>query len=105
LLHRFLGGLDVNEDTLALDLIAEVGPGGHHLGTAHTLERFRDAFYRPMLADRLSYETWREAGAWDAARRANMVAKQLLAEYEEPEMDTAVRTELEAYVTRRKQET
>jgi trimethylamine--corrinoid protein Co-methyltransferase len=104
MMHRFLGGLEVSEDTLALEMIAEVGPGGHHLGTAHTLSRFRDAFYRPMLADRLSYETWREAGAWDAARRANMVAKQLLAEYEQPEMETAVLEALLSYVAQRKEE-
>lgn len=101
MMHRFLGGLEVNDDTLALGMIADVGAGGHHLGTAHTLARFRDAFYHPILADRLSYETWHEAGAWDAARRANQIAKQLLADYEEPAMDTAVHEALQAYVVQR----
>lgn len=104
MMHAFLGGFDVNEDTLALDSIANVGPGGHHLGTAHTLARFREAFYHPVLADRLAYETWREAGSWDAAKRANQVAKQLLKTYEQPKLDTAVQEELEAYVQHRKKE-
>jgi trimethylamine--corrinoid protein Co-methyltransferase len=104
MMHRLLAGIEINADTLALDMIAEVGPGGHHLGTAHTLARFRDAFYRPILSDRLNYETWREAGAWDAARRANQIAKQLLNEYTAPEMDTAVQDELQSYVNRRKEE-
>ncbi|MFQ5436577.1 MAG: trimethylamine methyltransferase family protein, partial [Anaerolineae bacterium] len=104
MMHIFLGGIDVSEDNLALDMIAEVGPGGHHLGTSHTMARFRNGFYRPIVADRLNYETWREAGGWDAARRANQVAKDLLAQYEQPELDTAVADELNAYVQRRKAE-
>ncbi len=104
MMHTFLGGIEINDDTLALDSIAEVGPGGHHLGTAHTMARFRNAFYHPILADRLAYETWQEAGSWDAAKRANQVAKQLLKTYEQPALDTAVAEELNAYVQRRKQE-
>jgi len=104
MMHTFLGGIDVNEETLTLDSIAEVGPGGHHLGTAHTMSRFRSGFYRPIVADRLNYETWQEAGSWDAAKRANLVAKQLLQQYEQPVLETAVSDELQAYVQRRKSE-
>jgi trimethylamine--corrinoid protein Co-methyltransferase len=104
MMHSFLNGIEVNEETLALDAIAEVGPGGHHLGTSHTLARFRHAFYHPILADRQNYEAWREAGGLDAVKRANQLAKRLLAEYEEPALDTAVAEELHDYVQRRKQE-
>jgi len=104
MMHTFLGGIDVSEETLALDAIAEVGPGGHHLGTAHTMARFRNSFYRPIVADRLNYESWRDAGAWDAAKRANLVAKQLLQQYEQPVLKTAVSDQLHAYVQRRKSE-
>lgn len=104
MMHTFLQGLAVNEETLALDMVAEVGPGGHHLGTPHTLAHFRHAFYRPLLADRLSYESWREAGGRDAAKRANQLAKQLLRDYEKPALDTAVAEALDAYIQRRKED-
>ena len=53
----------VDDDTLAIDTIDEVGPRcGHFFGTAHTQARFRDAFYRPLLSDWRNYETWDEAG-------------------------------------------
>ncbi len=102
MMHTFLEGLSINQETLALDTIAEVGPGGHHLGSAHTMQHFRHAFYRPLVADRLSFETWQEAGSWDAAKRANMLAKQLLSEYEQPAMDAIVAEALQAYIERRK---
>lgn len=104
MMHDFLSVIEVNEETLALDSIAAVGPGGHHLGTAHTMARFRNGFYRPMIADRLNYEAWQEVGSQDAARHANRVAKQLLKQYEQPALETAVSEELHAYVQRRKSE-
>ena len=91
----------VDEATLAFDAIAEVGPGGHFFGVAHTQERFRDAFHRPMLSDWRNYETWEEAGKPEAPGRAATLATQFLAEYVPPPMDPAVREELEAFVAHR----
>jgi trimethylamine---corrinoid protein Co-methyltransferase len=94
----------VDADTLAVDAIAEVGPGGHFFGAAHTLERFQTAFYEPLLSDWRPFDTWTEDGAKTATQRANALWKKLLNEYEEPPMDPAVREELVAYVRRRKDE-
>ena len=58
---------------LALDAIAEVGPGGHFFGAAHTLERYETAFYRPLLSDWRNFETWQEDGARTATERANRI--------------------------------
>ena len=80
--RHFLEGFAVDEPSLALAAIAEVGPGGHHLGTSHTQERYRDAFYATSLSDRLGYETWALAGGEDAATRANRIWKEMLAHYE-----------------------
>ncbi len=91
-----------DDDQLALDAIAEVGPGGHHFGTQHTLDRFETAFYAPMLSNRQNFEAWEEAGSIDAATRANTIWKTLLREYEQPELDPAVNEALEDYVSRRK---
>ena len=81
-MQRLLDGIVIDEETLALPFIAEVGPGGHHLGTAHTLARYRSEFYMPIVSDRQNYDKWREDGSHDAARRAHAVAGQLLAAYE-----------------------
>jgi trimethylamine--corrinoid protein Co-methyltransferase len=94
----------VDEGTLALDAMREVEPGGHYFGAAHTLARYETAFYTPILSDWRSYETWRAAGAETAAQRANRIYKEILASYEPPPLDSAIREELDAYVTRRKDE-
>lgn len=96
--------IEVNDDQLALDAIAEVGPGGHHFGTAHTLARYETAFYTPMLSSRDNFESWQEAGSLDATQRANSIWKKLLAEYQQPPMDVAIEEELLAYVAKRKLE-
>ena len=94
----------MDEATLALDAVREVGPGGHYFGCAHTQERFRTAFYAPMVSDWRNYESWREAGAPDACRRASTVVKRLLTEYEPPPLDPAIKEELDAFVDRRTRE-
>jgi trimethylamine--corrinoid protein Co-methyltransferase len=94
----------VNDDELALDTIADVPPGGHHFGTAHTLARYEAAFYAPILSDRQNFELWQEGGSKDAATRANAVWKKLVSEYSKPDIEPATEEELLAYVTKRKEE-
>ncbi len=104
LLHMVSASLDpivVDEDSLALDAIAEVGPGGHFFGTAHTQARYRTEFYRPLISDWRNYETWQEAGSPDAAQKANQLVKLFLQEYQEPVMDEACKAELVDYVESR----
>ena len=101
---HWLNGFTIDAESLALDMIAEVGAGGHHFGTSHTQDRFRTAFYQPFLMDRQGYEPWLAQGGQDAAQRANKIWKQLLQEYEQPEMDTAVLEELNDFVARRERE-
>jgi trimethylamine--corrinoid protein Co-methyltransferase len=102
MMAEFLRPIEVNQSELALDAIAEVGPGGHHFGTAHTLARFETAFYAPLLSTRQNFEAWQEAGSEDAARRANRIWKRLLSEYQPPPLDPAIGEELADYVERRK---
>ena len=101
---EFLQPMVIDEADLGLEAIAEVGPGGHFFGAKHTLERYETAFYQPILSDWRNFETWQEAGAIDATRRANRIYKQLLANYEAPPLDPAIAEELDAYVARRKAE-
>ncbi len=101
---EFLTPLDLSEDALGVDAIRAVGPGGHFFGTPHTQERYKTAFYSPIISDWRNYETWAEAGRPTAIDRANRLWKQRLASYEEPYMDPAIREELEAFVAKRKAE-
>jgi trimethylamine---corrinoid protein Co-methyltransferase len=96
--------LEVDEASLAFDAHVEVGQGGHFLGAAHTLERFRDCFYRPLLSSTENFERWNRLGARDATERAGEVWRKTLEEYEQPALDEGIRSELQAYVTRRRAE-
>ncbi len=104
MMAEFLRPIEVNAGELALDAIASVEPGGHHFGTAHTLARFETAFYIPMLSSRQNFESWHEAGGLDAARRANGIWKQMLAEYQQPALDPGIAEALTDYASRRKHE-
>jgi trimethylamine--corrinoid protein Co-methyltransferase len=96
--------LEVDEASLAYDAHVEVGAGGHFLGAAHTLERFRDCFYRPLLSSTENFERWNRLGARDATERAGELWRTTLEEYEQPPLDDGIRAELDAYVTRRRTE-
>ncbi len=96
--------IELDDDALGLEAIAEVGPGGHFFGAAHTLARYENAFYQPILSDWRNYETWHEDGAKSATERANAIWKQLLREYRKPPIDPGVEEELHDFVARRKRE-
>ena len=100
----FLDPIDLSEDALGLDAMAEAGPGGHFFGTAHTLARYETAFYNPILSDGRNFETWRDSGSVDATRRANRLWKEALAAYQEPAMEETVRDQLGDFIERRKSE-
>jgi trimethylamine--corrinoid protein Co-methyltransferase len=101
--HEFTP-LEIDEASLAFDAHQEVGQGGHFLGAAHTLERFRECFYRPLLSSTENFERWTRNGGKDAAERAGEIWRRTLEEYEPPPIDEGVRSELEAFVVRRRAE-
>ena len=101
MVQEFLTPLDLSEDALAIDAIRDVGPGGHFFGTPHTQNRYKTAFYSPVISDWRNFETWAEAGSPTAVEKANRVWKERLATYEEPYMDPAIRAELNEFVERR----
>ena len=97
-------GLDVSDEALARDAYAEVAPGGHFLGSAHTMRNYQTAFYEPKLSDSENVESWEEGGSKDMRRRAYERWNEMLNQYEAPPMDEAKREELTAYVAKRKEE-
>ncbi len=98
---RFLQPLIVDDASLAVEAIAEVGPGGHFFGVQHTQDRYRDAFHRPMISDWRNFESWQEAGSPTALDHAERRARELLDTYDAPPMDPDVRAELDEFVERR----
>ncbi|HEX5649871.1 MAG TPA: trimethylamine methyltransferase family protein [Steroidobacteraceae bacterium] len=102
MMHTLLAGVDLSPNGQALDAIADVGPGNHFLGCAHTQANFESAFYRSPLADNNSFEQWQAEGSLDMAHRANAQWKRQLAEYVPPPLDRAVDEALLEYIAKRK---
>jgi trimethylamine--corrinoid protein Co-methyltransferase len=96
--------VEFSDDDLGFEAIREVPPGGHHFGTAHTLARYQNAFYRPLLSDWSSFEAWTEAGARDATTRATQLWQRLLSESVPPALDPAIHDAVNDYVARRQRE-
>ena len=97
-----LRGFDTSDEQLGVDAYTDVEPGGHFLGSAHTLNHYSTAFYEAQLSDSNSVEQWEEQGSKEAPRRAYERWNQLLADYETPAIDPARREALEDFVARRK---
>jgi len=91
-------------EDIALEAIREVGNDGHFFGIQHTQDRYTDAFYQPFLSDWRNYEAWEVAGAIWTPERAHSLYKEILADFEAPAMDVAIREELADFVARRKAE-
>ena len=91
-------------DEIAVDVIREVGANGHFFGVQHTQDRYETAFYQPFLSDWRNFEAWEAAGAVWTAERAHVRFKEILADFEPPAMDGAIREQLEDFVARRKAE-
>lgn len=79
--ETFMRGVEVSDETLALDVIKEVGPDGGYLDTKHTLEHFRDIWY-PDLFERDTYDVWKSKGGTTLAARAADRVEKILQEYQ-----------------------
>ncbi|SIO53703.1 trimethylamine---corrinoid protein Co-methyltransferase [Rhodovulum sp. ES.010] len=101
-LHSYLRGVPVDDDTQGFEALAELGPGQHLFGTAHTLRHYRTAYWESDLDDNQPWETWSEQGAVDMAERANRRWKHLLDSYEAPPLDEGIDEALRDFMARRK---
>jgi trimethylamine---corrinoid protein Co-methyltransferase len=89
---------------LALEAVAEVGAGGHFFGCAHTMERYRSAFYAPLVSDWRNSGQWAADGAKTATQRATGIWQNTLRDYVAPPRDPAIVEAMDLYVARRKAE-
>lgn len=79
---RFMKGIRVNHDTLATDIIEQVGPGGNYLATDHTFKNFRKEYWTPKLFTRKAYATWEKEGATDMRDRLREAVKEIVETHE-----------------------
>jgi trimethylamine--corrinoid protein Co-methyltransferase len=86
---------------MALEAIAEVGHGGHFFACAHTMERYRTAFYAPLVSDWRNYGTWEADGAKTATDRASAICQKTLEQFVAPVRDAALVEALDAFIERR----
>ncbi|MDP9065565.1 MAG: trimethylamine methyltransferase family protein [Pseudomonadota bacterium] len=86
---------------IALDAVAEVGAGGHFFGCAHTMERYRSAFYAPLVSDWRNSGAWADDGSKTATERASTIWRKTLQHYVAPARDPAIVEALDAYVEQR----
>ena len=101
---EYLQPIEVDEATLGLDAIRDVGPAGHFFDTAHTHERYKTAFYDPIVSDWRNFESWEEAGSVNATDRSHKIYQQALSEYQQPDLDPAISEELDTFVDKRKRD-
>ena len=79
--ERVLRGIEVNSETLAVDLIEKVGPGGDFLAQEHTVMHMLNEFYETSLTDRTHYEEWVSSGRQDMKMRARVKLNDLIKSY------------------------
>src|SRR5450755_1677770 len=91
-------GMILDDNGFAMDAFAEVGPGSHFLGSAHTMRNFETAFFDFELSDNNSFEQWTQEGSHDIVWRANRKWKALLEAYQPPVVDKAIDEALKAYI-------
>ncbi len=101
---EFLTPIDLSDDALAFDAMSRVPTGGHFFGDEHTLARYTDAFYAPMISDWQNHGAWTDSGALTATQRATKVWQDALEDYVEPALDSARADQLDDYVARRKEQ-
>jgi trimethylamine--corrinoid protein Co-methyltransferase len=95
----FTRGVEVSDETLALDLIKQAGPEGSYLATEHTRQHFQDIWY-PQLFERETFGVWQKQGAKTLAERAAEQVERLLREHKPPPLPDDVLAQLQVIVGR-----
>jgi len=100
IVFRLAQGIEVNDETLALDIIRKVGPGGNFLAERHTLDHLRKEHFIPELTDRRSYEAWLKNGAKDIVKRAKEKVKMILEKHRPEPLEKDVAEEIREIIKR-----
>jgi trimethylamine--corrinoid protein Co-methyltransferase len=95
MVERVLRGMEVNEETLAVELIDAVGPGGKFIAEDHTLDHFRRECFFPKLVSRANVSNWQAAGAKTMGQRVEEKVKEILATHHPPPLPPEVKAQFE----------
>lgn len=98
--YRMLRGFEVSDDTLGVDALARVGPGGNFLTDKHTLKYFKTEYFRPHVFNRIAREMWQKGGAKDINENARQRAKTILREHKPTPLAEDVVKELDSIIKR-----
>lgn len=101
--QRFVDGYDLNEDTFALDVLADVEPGGHFLDQRHTLEHCKTDHYMTEIYDRQSNDDWESQGEKTSFELAREKVDERLEEYDRPPLEDDLAEELASYAEQGRQ--
>jgi trimethylamine--corrinoid protein Co-methyltransferase len=93
-----------DDGAIGFDAIAEVAPGSHFFSAAHTMERFRTAFYEPLVADWSNFGNWVQSGSRTATERATGIWKQKLEHFQAPEDSAEIASRLDEFISGRRQQ-
>ena len=97
-------GIEVNDETLAVDVINKVGSGGHFLAEKHTLNLFKESLFFSELTSRHSYDAWKKAGGKSMVKRAREKAEEILREHWPTPLDKDVQKEISEIISRAEKE-
>ena len=103
MVRRISQGFEINEETMALDLINRIGPGGEYLTSDHTLRHFKENWF-PKLISRIPFERWEKGGRKDLGTRANERVKFILENHCPRPLEEGLRSELRKIVKSRDNE-
>jgi len=94
IIQRMLAGIKVNNETLGLDVIEKVGPGGNYITEDHTVKHMMDEFFYPNLGVRYNFDIWEEKGRPNMLSRANKLVDSILEENKEGILDLDLISEI-----------
>ena len=95
---RLVRGIEVSEETLALDVIASAGPGGNFMTQRHTKKHFREEWFFPTLFNRRGYQEWADGGKPDLAAKAQAKLLGIIESHQPPPLDDETKARVHAIV-------
>jgi trimethylamine---corrinoid protein Co-methyltransferase len=98
MVKKYIQGIKVDTNTLALDVIEKVGPGGNFLSEEHTYKNFKSEMLMPKLIDRNVYANWKAAGAKSLETRVNEKVKDILSNYKPEPLPDAKLAAIDEYI-------
>ncbi len=102
--RRISRGIEVDPDSLAIDVVDQVGPGAHFLETQHTVDNFRKEFWFPKMCVRGSFADWQNQGGLDMYKRLNKKVRQIMVSHKPEPLPAEIREKIDHIIREREKE-